>query len=351
MDSFFIEMNSDQRRETVNTQQRFQAWRNAVIRHKASRGSMVWSTTRGRDYLMRSGYDKQGRRRQVSLGPRSDETERVKTEFEHSRDEAASVLRTVQSVMLRQSAVNRALGLGRVPLLSARIIRAIDDFGLLGAGIRVLGTNAIYAYEAVAGVRIDPGLTTTEDIDLLLDARRRLSFVLNDDVDRASLLHLLQKVDKSFERSPQQFRAVNDEGYLVDLMKPLRNPPWHDETAQVAGDPDNLSAVEIAGLSWHENAPPFEATAIDERGGPLRIVTSDPRVFAAHKFWLAKRADREPIKRRRDLMQAQCVALLVATYMPQLAFEPDQLRMVPRQVIEEARSLFEATDPGPDRTI
>ncbi len=119
----------------------------------------------------------------------------------------------------------------------------------------------------------------------------------------------------------------------------------------MAGDLNDLSAVEINGLSWHENAPAFETTAIDERGEPLRIVTSDPRVFAVHKLWLAKRADREPIKRRRDLMQAQCVASLVATYMPQLAFEPDQLRMLPRQVVEEARPLFQAFGTGSDRTV
>jgi hypothetical protein len=53
--------------------------------------------------------------------------------------------------MVRQAAVNRALGLGRVPLMNARIIRALDKSGLLGAGIRVVGTNAIYAYEAIAG--------------------------------------------------------------------------------------------------------------------------------------------------------------------------------------------------------
>ncbi|MER9132170.1 nucleotidyltransferase domain-containing protein [Mesorhizobium sp. M0768] len=31
-----------------------------------------------------------------------------------------------------------------------------------------------------------------------------------------------------------------------------------------------------------ENAPAFEAIAIDEKGGPLRLVVPDPRIFAAH---------------------------------------------------------------------
>jgi hypothetical protein len=229
----FTELNSDQRREVVNTQQRFQAWREAFARREGCKGSMVWSTSKGREYLMRVGYDKRGRRRQKSLGPRGDNTESIKADFEKARDEAERRLETIQPVMVRQAAVNRALGLGRVPLMNARIIRALDKSGFLGAGIRVVGMNAIYAYEAIAGVHIDPGLTTTEDVDLLLDSRSGLSFVASEDVEEASLLRILQRVDKSFSRSREKFRAMNDEGYLVDLIKPARNPPWAAEAARV----------------------------------------------------------------------------------------------------------------------
>ena len=111
----------------------------------------------------------------------------------------------------------------------ARIIRALDTAGLLGAGIRVLGTHAIYAYEAAAGVHVDAGLTTTEDVDPLLDARRRLAVMTTEALEDASLIRRRQRIDKSFVRTDQAFRAVNDEGYLVDLIKPLRNPPWISE--------------------------------------------------------------------------------------------------------------------------
>jgi hypothetical protein len=91
---------------------------------------------------------------------------------------------------------------------------------MLGAGIRVLGTSAMYAYEAAAGVHIDPGLATTEDIDLLFDSRGGLTFVANDEVSESSRLQIIKKVDHSFQRSTQTFRAVNRDGYLVDLIKP-----------------------------------------------------------------------------------------------------------------------------------
>ena len=63
----FVELNPDQR-EAINTRQRFEAWREARVRARSFRGSVVWSTTKGHDYLMRVGYDRRGRRRQSRLG-------------------------------------------------------------------------------------------------------------------------------------------------------------------------------------------------------------------------------------------------------------------------------------------
>jgi hypothetical protein len=70
----------------VNTRQRHQALQEALARANAHRGSMVWSVTKGHEYLMRASYDRQGRRRQSSLGVRSRETERIKAEFERGRE-------------------------------------------------------------------------------------------------------------------------------------------------------------------------------------------------------------------------------------------------------------------------
>jgi len=336
----FKELNGDQRRELVNTRQRFAAYHEAEERVRAYHGSMTWTQMRGREYLVRSHYGKSGVRRQSSLGPRSKETDAIKQDYEHGRSEAQDRLKNLKAVIARQAAINRALGLGRVPLIGARIIRALDRAMLLGSGIRVLGTNAIYAYEAAAGVHIDPGLTTTEDIDLLLDARSGVTFAASEGVSQPSLLRLLQKIDHSFQRSAQTFRAVNSDGYLVDLIKPLRNPPWRRESQRLGGDADDLLATEIEGLAWHESAAPFEAVAIDEKGAPCRIVATDPRVWVAHKLWLSARHDREPIKRRRDEAQARVVGHLVARSMPHLPYVSQQLKMLPKAVFDEAAPLF-----------
>lgn len=336
----FQELNNDQRREAINTRQRYSAYREAQAKADAYRGSMVWNTIKGHQYLVRSSYDKSGIRRQSSIGPRSPELEKTKLEYERGRRETEARLKEIRTVLNRQAAINRAIGLARVPLVGAKIIRALDNTGMLGSGIRVLGTNAIYAYEAAAGVQIDPGLTTTEDIDLLFDSRGGLTFVATEDISERSLMHVLLKVDHSFQKSSQTFRAVNRDGYLVDLIKPIRTPPWADDHEKIGADSTDLTAAEIEGLAWHESAPSFEAVAIDEKGGPLRIVATDPRVWAAHKLWLSKRQDRDPIKRRRDEAQAHTIAQLVTKYLPHLPFVAEQMRMLPKEIFDEAEPLF-----------
>ena len=81
----FQELNNDQRREMVNSLQRFQALREAKLARDEQRGSMTWIVSKDREYLARSFYDKAGLRKQTSLGVRSPKTERMKSDFETRR--------------------------------------------------------------------------------------------------------------------------------------------------------------------------------------------------------------------------------------------------------------------------
>lgn len=336
-------LDNDQRRETVNTRQRHAAFREAKQRLEGYRGSMVWSATKGTDYLLHSSYPEgHGARSQKSLGPRSPDTEKIKLDFDTGRASARRRLNAAQGTLSRQAAINRVLGLGRVPLTSARIIRALDEIGVLGRGLRIVGTNALYAYEAASGVFVDPEITTTEDIDLLFNSRRELRFVASRDLGEQGLMGLLRGIDASFERSRERFRAVNDEGFLVDLIMPEATQPWKQVRDSLIGAPGDLSAVAIEGLEWLENAPPFESVAIDERGMPLRIVAVDPRVFAAHKQWLSGQPGRDPLKRDRDRAQAEAVGQLVARHLTHLTVSQKELAALPRAILEDARPLFQA---------
>lgn len=339
------ELNGDQSRELINTAQRFAAYSQAREREAGYRGSMSFVQRNGVDYLLRDYYDsKSGVRRQKSLGRRSIKTEATFNAFAQGKVEATERKRSTRETLSRQAAVNRALRLGRVPEIGARIIRAIDEANLLGNSIKIVGTNAIFAYEAAAGVHFSSHIMTTEDVDMLLDARARIRVALDEDVEERTMLGILKQVDKTFTRARQTFRAVNAEGYFVDLIKPERNPPWIVEASSISNSDDDLAASPIAGLAWHESAPPFEAVAIDAKGFPLRMVAPDPRAFAVHKLWLSQQPGRNPLKRRRDHEQASNVAALTSRYLRHLPFNFEALRSFPRALVEEARPLFELED-------
>lgn len=337
----FAELNNDQGRELINARQRFQAWRNAAKREHGYRGSMVWAEANGTEYLVRSYYDDENRRRQKSLGIRSEAGERLRAKFEVERREAISNRKALDVALDRQAAINQALGLGRVPPIAASILRLLDRRGWLGAGIRVAGTNALYAYEAACAVHFDPEILSTSDIDFLMDARQKLFLIGDSDFAPPNLIDLLKTVDGTFKRSGRMYRAENNFGYMVDLIKPSRNPPWTSERPAV-GDGDDLQAAEIEGLVWLENAPSFEQMAIDGKGYPVRLVVPDPRAFAIHKWWVSKSETRDRAKSRRDRAQALAVAGLVSQYMPHLPFDAGKLLMLPKTIVDDALDAFAA---------
>jgi hypothetical protein len=59
------------------------------------------------------------------------------------------------------------------------------------------------------------------------------TFVATEDVSEPSLLEVLRKVDRSFQKSIQTFRATNRDGSLADLIKSLQSPPWKAEPEMI----------------------------------------------------------------------------------------------------------------------
>src|SRR5207244_6003844 len=86
-------LSNDQRREMVNSQQRYAVSRKAFDDAAALKGSMIWKTKGGADYLIKSSYGgPAGIRRQKSLGLRSPRTAAMKRSLDVSRAEAKARL-------------------------------------------------------------------------------------------------------------------------------------------------------------------------------------------------------------------------------------------------------------------
>jgi hypothetical protein len=222
----------------------------------------------------------------------------------------------------------------------------MDERGLLGRNLFVVGTNALFAYESKVGVQIESGLLATADIDFLIDARRGLSLAMSG-IRQEALIGLLQNVDRSFAKAGKNaFRATNADGYLVDLIAPSarraldRLPP-----AKLSDLPDDLVGAGILGLDWLINAPKLETIAIDERGYPVPISVVDPRVFALHKLWLSEQIERDPVKKPRDREQARIAAEIAVRYL-NWKFDAPELSAVPEALRLGSSKLLDGTQRG-----
>lgn len=331
----FRELTNEQRRQLVDAQQAFRAWREASheFRHgypplyKGFRATMRWKQVRGKEYLYRG---------EKSLGLRSPETERIKTDYSDQRTKLRARLTRLERRLDEMRPVNRALGLGRVPDIAARVLRKLDIEDLLGSHLFVAGTHALFAYEARTGVLFSGDLTATTDIDFLWDVRQRFTFLMQN-INERGVIGLLQQVDETFKKT-RSYRAENSDPYLVEVIRPQRKDEVFKPDPKITAADGDLEPAAMEGLEWLLSAPKFEEIAIGEDGRPLLISCIDPRVFALHKLWLSKQPTRVGLKRRRDLMQAQAVAA-VATQFMGLKFEKRALTGLPKELAEGVKDL------------
>ncbi len=229
--------------------------------------------------------------------------------------------------MRGQARYIKAAHLNRFPRLPARIIRELARANVKDTNILVVGSHALYAYEAEAGVQIESGLLATLDLDILWDTRSTLKISAN--LAKKGLMKILRKADSSFEPLRKgSFRASNSEGFMVDLIKPEPRPPWKQD-ATTMGNADDLWATPLRNLDWLRDAPKFRTIVMDQDGFPLHISVPDPRAFSLHKIWVSCQPDRNPQKAPRDLDQAKAVAQMTSKFLPQFPMEGELLRHIP----------------------
>jgi len=337
----FKEMTDNQRRVFIDTIQLHESFVSAFNRNLSYRGGMHWKKSKGREYLFRSrdrsGYGK-------SLGPRAPQTEKILTEYQQSKQRGKERLSALKDRLKEQSRFCKAALIQRVPRIVSGILRLLDQKNILGRNVIVIGTNAIYAYEAFAGVFFDISTMATKDMDILWDIRPKLTLVAENDMDNDGLLGIIRKADRSFEPiSPGGFRAVNHDGYMVDLIKSAPKQSFRKEIVRMGG-PGDLEAVEIRNLQWLISSPKFSQVVIGDDGYPAPLVVPDPRAFALHKLWLSEQADREPVKKQRDCDQGLAVAQLIIQYLPQYQFNTSELRMFPKDVVQRAKERISDID-------
>lgn len=332
------ELDSEQRKIFINSCQVYQEFMSELKAAARFTGGMRWKQTGDKSYLFKTrGSKGLG----TSLGVRSLETEKIYHHFHEGKIQSKERLSSLKQSLIRQSKLAVAIGINRVPKIPAQILRLLDQEGLLGRGITVLGTHSIYAYEAAAGVVVDDDLMETFDIDLLYGTQHKLK--LSNELEVNGLIGLLKKVDKSFKIAQEgHYRAVNDRGFMVELIKKTPEPPFKVESQVISKCKNDLKAVEMEGLKWLNSAPSFRKTAIAEDGTPVDLVVPDPRYFALNKLWISQKDDRDPVKKPRDFQQAKVIANIAVNYLG-LAFDDDFLRVFPESIRKKLPELIDAS--------
>jgi len=267
-------------------------------------GSMYWKREGEYEYLVKT---RPRRRTQERLGSRSIETERIFAEYTSRKQALESRLASLRDALTEAERMNKALKAGRTPNIVVDVLRVLEDAGLAEHFI-VVGTHALYAYEAAASVRIVQGALATQDVDLLWDARKRVQFMTDLEHLDASMLSVLQRADATFERKEgQNETAINARGFEVDFLRrqPIENDP---HPFRFSEDERDLWPVQAVRASVLTTAPRFECAIVAVSGRMAIMRTIAPAAFVEFKRWMAQSApQREEAKRRRDRLQADIV--------------------------------------------
>ena len=338
----FKELTAEQRRIAVDTAQLYEHSVELQGQRRTLRGGLYWKKVAGHDYLVRI-TDRHGGNR--SLGPRSPETEHAYREFTETKRDLDARIKSINDEVTRQAKFCIAAGVNRVPRLAADIVRSLDSNGLLGSHLIILGSHAMYAYEMAAGVQLKAGLLQTEDLDTLLNTKSEIE--LAGSIRSAGLLGILQDVDATFKpQRKRSFRAVNAKGFMVDL---IRAPIDSSGGLYSIGSGIDLIAEQLRGLEWLTALPLMTQIVIADNGFPVRFVVPEPRVFALHKLWVSLQPTRDPIKRKRDLHQAEAVVQLALDYF-NLMFDDPAIKALPSDLTSMIPGLVERINDRRSKT-
>lgn len=270
-------------------------------------GSFVSKTIGGATYWYVQRVDG-GVRKQIYIGPETDDLLRQMRDLQESRKESAAD-------GSRHRQIVRMLAAGGMATETAAIggvLSALADGGLFRAGAVLVGTQAFSAIANLLGVRFESQSVRTADVDL---GQSSISVAVAE--MRTDILDHLRASDPRFfavpeldARQPSTSFKVRGRDLRVDLLTPGREgarPVWLRHI--------NAAALPLPGLQYLLRDP--LPAAILTRSGILAPVPSPAR-FALHKLWVAQRRNAsEQAKARKDLRQAAQIIEVLLEDRPQ----------------------------------
>lgn len=292
-----IEFNADQYRAAENLAMAYDAWADNERVWREHHDRLDWVTRKGNEYLYRI-IDRDGNA--TSLGPRSEELERFKAEYDETRGQAKAARATLKEAVQVSSRIARATRLPGLDETAGKILVEADLRGLLGTAVITVGTNAAICYAYAAGTTLPPDLQATKDFDLAWSGTKETLAVV--DLSDRPILNLLKSVDSTFTVNTERpFQARNRHAYEVELLA----APSVKHTIPGA---DGLKPVgEMIEQEWLLLGKTVRQIVRTDGAWACPIVAPDPRWFALHKSWLSRKPERNPNKIRKDGEQGRLI--------------------------------------------
>lgn len=312
-----FEFDDERNRVIVNLHQHYDVWMDASKRLDLLPYGMKWRNISGRDYL----YDLRDREGNgVSLGVRSEATERTMADFTDAKVSMKHRVETSRSSLETSCSLYRTLRLPLIAPQAAEILRAADRRSLLGSHLIVVGTNAMAAYSLEATMGFDGADMTTDDFDM--------AWVAASGVEMAVVWPMLKSVDSTYTVNTERpFQARNAKAYEFELLaSPSRL------LGMARGDqPRPYHTPE---QEWLLEGRFVDHVVVARDGSPARLVVPDPRWFALQKAWLSVQEKRNPAKRPKDARQATNLLDMVDRKMPQFPLDDEFEASLPPELIE-----------------
>ena len=108
--------------------------------------------------------------------------------------------------------------------------------------------------------------------------------------------------------------AVNDEGFEINVIRRVAMD-GDPHPLPMSGDEEDLWAVQVSSGNQLVSARRHEQMVVSARGDMALMCTVHPLDFICVKTTLAQSADRDPLMRPKDRLQAQAVQLLWDEYL------------------------------------
>lgn len=246
------------------------------------------------------------------FGPRTEPLQRMVSSYETRRADAQSVHAHWQAERGRVQNLNRARQVGRLlqtPVKVLEVLEVLRRHGIMDC-YTVIGTYAMYAYEAAAGVVFDEPTMATNDVDLFYtaDTQMRLAALVFSPL---SMVDVLREADPTFDRNEDQKEsAMNSAGFSVDFLRREETEQF-TEAYSISGMEGDIYPVKARRSSKFLGSPVFEQVVIAVDGSMTMMRTIDPRTFMEFKQWMSVQKDRDPLKRGRDHLQALAIGQLL----------------------------------------